>query len=318
MAMQTRLLRIGVDVSKAQLSITTSDGAQTLANEPAAIRGWLKSLTGQAALAVEATNTFHLALVEQAYARGHVVYLVDGYRLSRYRDSIGGRAKTDRTDAELLLRYLQREGQDLRPWTPPPPGYRSVQRLLHRRATLVQLGVTVRQSLADVPELKHHARALLERLQRLEALIGRRIETLLREFDAAHDASRLRDIEGVGPLTAAALATAFRRGRFRSSDAFIAFLGLDVRVRDSGRYRGRRRLTKHGDPELRRLLYNAAMAAARSTRWQPFYQRYLCRGLKPTQVLVILARKLARIAFALMKTQSQYRPELTSAACSQT
>jgi transposase len=316
--MQVTPLLIGVDVSKAQLSITTGDGVQTLANEPAAIRGWLRSLTGQAELAVEATNTFHLALVEHAHARGHVVYLVDGYRLSRYRDSIGGRAKTDRTDAELLLRYLQRERQDLRPWTPPPPGYRSVQRLLHRRATLVQLGVSVRQSLADVPELRHHAGALLERLQRLEALIGRRIGALLREFNAADDASRLRAIEGVGPLTAAALATAFRRGRFRSSDAFIAFLGLDVRVRESGRYQGRRRLTKQGDPELRRLLHNAAMAAARSAHWRPFYQRYLERGLRPTQVLVILARKLARVAFALMKNQSDYIPTLTLKACPQT
>lgn len=41
------------------------------------------------------------------------------------------------------------------------------------------------------------------------------------------------------------------RGRFKTSDAFIAFLGMDVRVRDSGGYRGRRKLTKAGDPELR-------------------------------------------------------------------
>ena len=38
-------------------------------------------------------------------------------------------------------------------------------------------------------------------------------------------------------------------------------MGLDVRVRDSGTFRGRRKLTKKGDPEVRRLLYNAAMAA---------------------------------------------------------
>lgn len=35
------------------------------------------------------------------------------------------------------------------------------------------------------------------------------------------------------------------------------------------------------------------------------YQRYLNRGLKATQALVILARKLARIAFALMKNQTE-------------
>jgi transposase len=39
------------------------------------------------------------------------------------------------------------------------------------------------------------------------------------------------------------------------ADACIAFLGLDVRVRDSGAWRGRRKLTKKGNPELRCLLF---------------------------------------------------------------
>ena len=108
---------------------------------------------------------------------------------------------------------------------------------------------------------------------------------------------------------------AFRRGRFRNSDAFVAFLGLDVRVRDSGRQRGRRKLTKQGDPELRRLLHLAAMGACRSTTWQAFYQRHLDRGLSKIQALVVLARKLARVAYALMKNQTDYRPRVTEEAC---
>ncbi|MGL5997458.1 MAG: IS110 family transposase, partial [Pseudomonas proteolytica] len=33
-------------------------------------------------------------------------------------------------------------------------------------------------------------------------------------------------------------------------------------------------------------------------------------GLAKTQALVILARKLCRVAFALMKNQSEYQPNL--------
>ncbi|WP_042806009.1 IS110 family transposase, partial [Thioalkalivibrio sp. ALE19] len=97
-------------------------------------------------------------------------------------------------------------------------------------------------------------------------------------------------------------------GTFRSSDAFVAFLGMDVRVRDSGQKRGRRRLTKQGDPELRRLLYMAAMQAKSKPAWSDYYQRCLDRGLATTQALNALARKLARVAFALMKNQTDYRP----------
>ncbi|MFA5941106.1 MAG: IS110 family transposase [Sinimarinibacterium sp.] len=316
MAKSVEAIGVGVDVSRAEICVCRQDitGVQVLRNEQHVIRRWLRSFQGPVRLAVEATNTYHLTVVEEAHRLGHTVYVVDGYRLSRYRDSVGGRAKTDRTDAELLLRYLEREGCDLRAWSPPPAGYADLSRLLHRRATLVQASQRLRQSLADVPEFKAIRQVLFKQLAQLDRLMQRRIVQLLEHSGTAIDARRCQAIQGVGPLTGAALANAFRRGRFSSSDAFVAFLGLDVRVRDSGTCKGRRRLTKQGDPELRRLLHNAAMAARRTARWQPLYQRYLQRGLKPTQVFVILARKLARIAFALMKNQTDYQPQILSPA----
>ncbi|HEX9795202.1 MAG TPA: transposase, partial [Planctomycetota bacterium] len=112
MAKQVESLRIGADVSKAEivLCLQGRSGIETLVNERTVIRRWLRSLGGPIQIGVEATNTFHLALVEEAHALGHVIYVIDGYRLNRYRESIGGRAKTDQKDAELLLRYLEREG----------------------------------------------------------------------------------------------------------------------------------------------------------------------------------------------------------------
>ncbi|WP_150788449.1 transposase, partial [Pseudomonas fluorescens] len=92
--------------------------------------------------------------------------------------------------------------------------------------------------------------------------------------------------------------------------AFIAFLGMDLRAKDSGKKNGPRHLSKKGDTELRRLAHNAAMAACRSPVWKPYYESYLARGLAKTQALVILARKLCRVAFALMKNQSEYQPNL--------
>ncbi|WP_043359362.1 IS110 family transposase, partial [Methyloversatilis universalis] len=114
---------------------------------------------------------------------------------------------------------------------------------------------------------------------------------------------------------AAGLCATFHRARFSGGDAFIAFLGLDVTVRQSGTQRGRGALSKKGDAEMRRLLYNAAMAASRSSTWQPFYQRLLQRGFSRTQALVALARKLARVAFSLMKNASNYVPKQHENAC---
>ena len=68
---------------------------------------------------------------------------------------------------------------------------------------------------------------------------------------------------------------------FPHPDAFVAYCGLDVRVRDSGQRRGHRTLTKQEDAELRRLLYLSAQASLRSAQ-SPFkaqYERERAKGL---------------------------------------
>lgn len=319
MAMEVQPIDVGIDVSKNLLAIASEEGSVTeVTNEPAAIRFWLKSLPGPARIAVEATGVFHIELVEQAHRAGHTVYVIDGFRLNRYRESIGGRAKTDATDAALLLRYLDREATDLRPWIPPPKGYRDLQQLLLRRARLVQTKVKLDQSLRGLAQLGPSRRALIRHIDQLDQLLIKRIRRVLQNRQWHRDARRIQAIEGIGEITAAALVMTFQRGRFANSDAFVAFLGLDVRTRQSGASRGKAKLSKKGAPELRRLLFLAAMAARRSTTWAGFYQSLLARGLKTTQALVALARKLARVAFALLKNGAEYRPKIRQEACART
>jgi len=316
MAMPVEALLAGVDVAKAELVIRSSWSSElvTVKNEPKAIDRYLKALPGPTCLAVEATNVFHVTLVERAHALGHTVYVLDGLRLKRYRESIGGRAKTDASDAALLLRYLAHERQELRPWVPPPAGYAAIQRLLRRRAVLIQAQTTLRQSLQCLPEMKVSVRAMLAKMTHMQRLIEKRMVQALEQHGWKVDAQRCQGIEGIGPVTAAALTLIFHRGAFKSADAYIAFIGMDVRVRESGTFSGRRKLTKKGDPELRRLLYMAAMTACRSPTWKPFYERALARGLSRVQALVALGRKLARVAFALLKSQSDYKPRISQTA----
>ena len=66
------------------------------------------------------------------------------------------------------------------------------------------------------------------------------------------------------------------------------------------------KLTKKGDSELRRLLYNVAMAARRDEVWEPFYARLRKRGLSSTAALMALGRKIARVCFALMNKDVEF------------
>jgi transposase len=170
-------------------------------------------------------DRYHLAVAEAAYARGHQVYLIDPYRLSYYRAGLGRRAKTDRQDAQLLDRYAERESGELRAWTPLKPGEQRFWRLLRRRAALVRCKVQLDQSLGGLDVLQEEAEELVAHCEQMIRKLDRALLGEAKQLGWGEWIERCQGIPGVGPLTAMALVASWRRGEFRSVDAFIAFLG---------------------------------------------------------------------------------------------
>ena len=120
--------------------------------------------------------------------------------------------------------------------------------------------------------------------------------------------TRLCTITGVGPVVGTALVNTLERVPLKSADAFVAFTGLDPRPDDSGQHRGKRRLSKRGPAELRRLLYLAAMSAVKTKTWRPLYEHYRAKGLSSTATLVILARRIARTAWSMYTYKTEFDP----------
>jgi len=298
-------ITLGIDVAKDQLVICQWGCEQllTLVNQPAAIQAWLETLCGPVRLAIEPTSHYHLAVVEAALACGHQVYLVNPRQLAHYRQAVNLRHKSDPHDAWLLARFLAHEAAQLRPFRPQDRRAQRLWALLTRRATVVQSRQQLQQSFAEV---RLSIQALLSQFQQLLQRLDQQIQQLLRELGWWPDYLRCLSIPGIGPANAAALVAAHHRGAFANSDTFVAYLGLDIRLRESGRFKGQRKLTKQGEPELRRLLYCGSNAACHHPRFAAYRQRQLDKGLSKIAARVALARKLARIAFTLMKNQQSF------------
>ena len=178
MAKQVERRIIGVDVAKSWLDIYDAEQGEPtrIDNSDKGIEAWLRGLSGPARIAVEATNRYHERFVELSHAQGHWIYVIDAFRLSRYRDAVGHRAKTDRSDAELLARYLQQEQDHLQRWKPRDPRQTRLWRLLKRRATLVHTKTRLRLSLADIGALDDAAQDLISHCQRLIGKVDRELQ----------------------------------------------------------------------------------------------------------------------------------------------
>ena len=223
---------------------------------------------------------------------------------------MGARAKTDRVDATLLARLVAQEHRGLRPYTPPTATQRQLDRLIRRRAKLVRIKGMLKLTMSTLSGFAPDVKTVIRKLDALLAKLDASMATLAARAPGHRDAQpRIESIVGIGPLVGLSLTNTLERVPFRNADAFVAFTGFDLRAKDSGQKVGRRRLSKRGPAELRRLLFTAAMSAVRTTAWKPIYDAYRTRGWSGTATLVIIARKIARAAWSIHRYQTTFNPD---------
>jgi transposase len=296
---------VGCDVSKDWIDVDRAGVTSKVANAALALRRLAQTLPPGSIVGMEATGEFHIKLADSLAQHGHTVFVINPRWIRNYAKSVGLRGKSDRTDAALIARYVGAERERLHPYCPPSASHRELRKLLLQRRKLVDLKVSTRQSLGKT------AASIVVQFEKAINRLERDITELLQRSPHWSELyHRLLGEPGVGPILGAHLVEVLTRIPFKNENAFIAHTGLDPRPWDSGQKRGRRRLTGHGDASLRSALYTAAMSANRCQPWKPAYQAQLQKGLSGTEALVVIARKIARTAFAMFKTGSTFKLQM--------
>lgn len=303
--MQSNSMIHGVDVAKDELFVGQpgSKAVHRLDNKAAAIRCWLRSLPKGCVVAMESTGRYHRVLAQLAFEAGMKVYVLNARNVHFYAKGLGMRSKTDRVDTGVIARYVAEHQDKLHPWRAEQSLPSRSEDLIRHRGLVVAKRESLRQSLRDCPDLKEAwqqlDRAFGEFLRRADA----QLKALINADETLRAAqSRIQTVVGFGPLGSALLASVLQRIPFASSDSLVAYSGWDPRPEDSGRKRGRRRLTKAGPAYMRRQWYMVGFTAARMKALKPAYEALRTRGMATTEAAIILARKLLRAAYAVWKT----------------
>jgi len=212
---------------------------------------------------------------------GHQVTVANPRRLRLISEND---SKTDRTDAELLARLGRADVTLLSPVTHRERRAQEELAVIKARDVLVAgrtrlvnhvRGVVKsfgerlprctaesfhRRTRASVPvELQPALEPIYETLARMQEQIRTLGRTIARLAKAHPEVTLLSQPHGVGELTGLAFAlTIGDKGRFEKSRTVGAFLGLRPRKDQSGGGDPQLRITKAGDPLLRRLLVNSA------------------------------------------------------------
>ena len=135
-------------------------------------------------------------------------------------------------------------------------------------------------------------------------------EEVIRESTVAPEAvTRLDGIPGITPFVSSVILHQFMLRPEHTAKSWIGFAGLDISSRSSGTWKGRCKLTKRGNNFLRRRLFSAAWGAVMSdASFKSYYDALRAQGRSYVETLLIIARKLVRIMFRMMKSGQSYDP----------
>lgn len=266
---------------------------------------------------MEATGPYSEAPATFLAGAGRHVSVVNPTRV-KYAGLARGRGnKTDKADARLIAGYAERERPPA--WQPPPPEVRELQGLVRRIDELTEAAAREKGRLAS-PALTAAVRRSVERTVRLLEKEAARLRAAADGLVAATpalaaDRGLLESIPGVGRQTATViLAELPAVGRLPSAQSAAAYCGLAPREFASGSsVRKKTRLSKAGNPRLRKALFLPTQTAVRfNPLLRGFFERLVAAGKPRMQAIGACMRKLVMIAYGVLKNRAPFDPAWTS------
>jgi transposase len=150
-----------------------------------------------------------------------------------------------------------------------------------------------------------HILIQLEMLNTLIAEIESEMETALGRIPYS---SKLLSIKGLGVVSVAGIIGEIGDfSKFQTRSEIMKLAGLDLYEISSGKWKGRRKISKRGRSLLRKILYYAAIQTIRNNGiLHDYYTRLTERGMKRMMALVAVSRKLLGIIYAIVRDDSEY------------
>ena len=254
---------------------------------------------------LEATGGYERDLLAALIAAGVPACRADARKVKAFIRSFGTLGKSDAIDATALARYGRDRYAELPLWSAREPERERLQALVLARRDLVKdrLAYANRRAAPAAEPVRPYLDALVESFEAQINAIEADIKTLCATCEPiAKAVNVLVAIPGVGQKTAAALIALMPELGSLPRRQAAALAGLAPHPNQSGQTDAYRR-TRGGRPEVKRILFMAAISAAKhNPTLSAFYKRLLSAGKKPLVAITAIMRKLVVIANARLKT----------------
>jgi len=323
---------VGIDISKDDFKnsfVALTEGfdieklgAKTLSNTTDGFLALLEfvKLKGVANIkttfTMEATGVYYESLAYFLVENGFTVHVVLPNQSKKYAESLGVKSKTDKIDAQVLAQMgIERK---LRSWQPLSPCFAALKQLTRERDAIVQERTNVSNQLhAYKHQGKISSTSIARSQKRIIVLNGqikeieKEIASIIKQDEKLDNKIRnIQTIPGVGLITAVTIVAETNGfACINNIKQLTSYTGLDVRIVESGLWKGKSRISKKGNSYIRKALYFPTFTKIKhDNQTQQYYERLKAKKAKPMIAAVAVQRKLLGLIYVIWKKNERFCP----------
>lgn len=304
---------VGIDIAKDTIDICVIPSGErwTVATTPAELSKTVDRLLAvkPTIIVMEATGGYETRVAASLAVAKLPVAVVNPRQVRDFAHALNILAKTDALDAHVLALFAEKVQPECRPI--PSDEEHALKELLTRRHQLIDMRTAEsnRQKQIYSKQVHESITTLVESINHEIAVIENEIDKRIKASPVWLEKEKLlQSVPGIGEITATLLIIALPELGQLSNREIVSLVGLAPMNRDSGTFRGHRKITG-GRASVRAGLYMPILSAVRcNPSIKPFYDRLIAAGKLEKVALTACMRKLLTMLNAIVRNNEPWRP----------
>src|SRR5476651_1365828 len=286
---------------------------------------WLANHTKEADLplviVMEATGVYYESCAMFIFKAGLQVSVVLPNKAKKYLQAIGLKTKNDKIDAAGLARMGAEQCLEL--WQPMDEFFYTLRALTRHHQSLQELKTNVGNQLHADQHSIYSNKKVMKQLKKLVDTIEKEVVETAQEIEKqlysnseiAKKVQQIVMIKGIGTISiATVLAETNGFALFNSIAQLVSYAGYDVVENQSGKHKGKTRISKKGNSHIRRVLHMPAFNVVRynTGSFKTFFERVLNRHGQKMKAYVAVQKKLLVLIYTLWRKNEGFKADVVA------
>ena len=282
-----------------------------------ALNQWLSDLSDPSLplhFTMEATGVYYESLAYYLWELDCIVHVLLPNKAKWFADSLNIKSKTDKLDSKILGQMgVERS---LMKWSLSSKIYRTLRTLVRERQQAIKERTRCKNQLhaemhsaeplnTTVKRMRNHIKYLDKQVEAIEKEIDK---TVSRDQYVAEKVKKISSVPGLRTITiVTVVAETLGFANITNIKQLNSYAGYDVQIRESGKWKGKSRISKKGNAHIRQAMFMPSLSSIKhSQTYKNFYNRINDKKQNGLISGTAAQRKLVGLIYTLWKKDEEY------------